>query len=44
VRLHVNKTTHLEGTFKVGDKVEAYATEKGHVRFLYHITHLEPAP
>lgn len=44
VRLHVNKTTHLEGTFKVGDKVEAYVTDKGHVRSLYHITHLQPVP
>ncbi|MDF0642652.1 MAG: hypothetical protein P0111_01370 [Nitrospira sp.] len=43
VRLHVDKTTHLEGAFKVGNKVEAYVTDKGHVRFLYHIKHLEPA-
>jgi ribosomal protein S1 len=43
VRLHVDKTTHLEGAFKVGDKVEAYVTDKGHVRSLYHIKHLEPA-
>jgi ribosome-associated protein YbcJ (S4-like RNA binding protein) len=45
VRLHVDKKTHLEGApFKVGDKVEAYATDKGHVRYLYHITQLQPAP
>lgn len=44
VRLHVNKTTHLEGTFKVGDKVEVYATDKGHARAMYHITHVQPAP
>jgi hypothetical protein len=45
VRLHVNKTTHLEGgDFKVGDKVEAYVTEKGHARAMYHITHLQPVP
>ncbi|MDP2381439.1 MAG: hypothetical protein Q8N00_01400 [Nitrospirota bacterium] len=37
VRLHVNKTTHLEGAFKVGDKVEAYVTDKGHARSMYHI-------
>ena len=43
VRLHVDKTTHLEGAFKAGDKVEAYATDKGHARSLYHIKHLEPA-
>ena len=45
VRLHVNKTTHLEGdAFKVGDKVEAYATDKGHVRYLYHLAQMTPAP
>ncbi len=44
VRLHVNKTTHLEGTFKVGDKVEVYATDKGHARAMYHIAHVQPAP
>ena len=44
VRLHVNKTTHMEGTFKVGDKVEAYVTDKGHARALYHITHMQPVP
>lgn len=30
VRLHVNKDTKLEGSFKAGDKIEAQATEKGH--------------
>ncbi len=44
VRLHVNKTTHQEGTFKVGDKIEAYVTDQGHARALYHITNLQPAP
>lgn len=44
VRLHVNKTTHMEGTFKVGDKVEAYVTDKGHARTMYHITHMQPVP
>ena len=44
VRLHVDKQTHLDDSpFKVGDKVEAYATDKGHVRYLYHITQLQPA-
>jgi ribosomal protein S1 len=42
VRLHVDKTTHLEGVFKAGDKVEAYVTDKGHARSLYHIKHIEP--
>jgi uncharacterized protein YdeI (BOF family) len=30
IRLHVDKTTKLEGSFKAGDKIEAQATEKGH--------------
>jgi translation elongation factor P/translation initiation factor 5A len=30
VRLHVDKTTKLEGSVKAGDKVEAKVTEKGH--------------
>ena len=42
VRLHVDKTTHLEGAFKAGDKVEAYVTDKGHARSMYHIKHIEP--
>lgn len=44
VRLHADKTTHLEGTFKVGDKVEAYVTDKGHARSMYHITAMQPKP
>ena len=42
VRLHVNKTTHLEGTFKAGDKIEAYVTDQGHARYMYHLKHLQP--
>lgn len=30
VRLHVDKTTKLEGALKAGDKIEAQATDKGH--------------
>ena len=30
VRLHVDETSKLEGTFKAGDKIEAQATDKGH--------------
>jgi uncharacterized protein YdeI (BOF family) len=30
IRLHVDKTSQLEGTFKAGDKIEAQATDKGH--------------
>ena len=43
VRLHVDKTTQMEGAFKAGDKIEAYVTESGHARSLYHLTHMEPA-
>jgi ribosomal protein S1 len=44
VRLHVDKTTHLEGTFKAGDKVEVHVTDQGHARSMSHITHIQPAP
>jgi len=30
VRLHVDKTTRLEGALKAGDRIEAQATDKGH--------------
>ena len=30
VRLHVDGTSKLEGTFKAGDRIEALASEKGH--------------
>ncbi len=30
IRLHVDKTTTLDGAINVGDKVEAQATEKNH--------------
>ena len=30
VRLHVDKTTRLEGNLKAGDKIQAQATDKGH--------------
>jgi hypothetical protein len=30
IRLHVDKTTTMDGVIKVGDKVEAQATEKNH--------------
>ena len=36
VRLHVDKTTKLEGIFKAGDKVEATATEKDHALSIKH--------
>ena len=28
IRLHVDKTSQLDGTFKAGDKIEVQATEK----------------
>jgi hypothetical protein len=34
IRLHVDKTSQLDGTFKAGDKIEAQATEKGHASFV----------
>lgn len=37
IRLHVNKTSKLDGTFKAGDKVEAQATEKNHVVSMKHV-------
>ena len=36
IRLHVDRTTKLEGTFKVGDKVEAKATETDHALWIKH--------
>ncbi|HSL04919.1 MAG TPA: hypothetical protein VK901_15430 [Nitrospiraceae bacterium] len=30
IRLHVDKTSQLDGTFKAGDKIEAQTTDKGH--------------
>lgn len=37
VRLHVNKSTKLEGgTFKSGDKVEAHVTDMGHALSIKH--------
>lgn len=42
VRLHVGKKSHLEDAFRVGDKVEVYATGKDHVRAMYHIAEFQP--
>ncbi|MGA6826058.1 hypothetical protein ACO9S2_00455 [Nitrospira sp. NS4] len=38
IRLHVDKTTTLDGAVKVGDKVEAQATEKNHAVSMRHVT------
>ena len=37
IRLHVDKATTLDGAIKVGDKVEAQATEKNHAVSLRHV-------
>lgn len=36
IRLHVDKTTELEGSFKAGDKIEARATEQDHALSIKH--------
>ena len=40
VRLHVDNTTKLDGTIKVGDKIEAQVTEKDHA---VSVKHVQPA-
>ena len=37
IRLHVDKTTALDGAIKVGDKVEAQATDKNHAASIKHV-------
>ena len=37
IRLHVDKTTTLDGAIKAGDKLEAQATEKNHAVSVRHI-------
>jgi hypothetical protein len=37
IRLHVDKTTVMEGVIKTGDKVEAQATEKNHAASIRHV-------
>ena len=37
VRLHVDKTSQLDGTFKAGAKIEAQATEKNHAGSIKHV-------
>jgi|CXWL01.1.fsa_nt_gi hypothetical protein len=36
-RLHVDKTTKLDGAIEVGDKVEAQITETDHVESIKHV-------
>ena len=38
VRLHVDKTSQLDGPFKAGDKIEAQATDKGHASSIKQAT------
>lgn len=40
-RLHVDKTSKLDGTFKAGDKIEAQATDKDHALSIKHENHQE---
>ena len=37
IRLHVDKTTTMDGAIKSGDKVEVQATEKNHAVSIKHI-------
>ena len=37
IRLHVDKTTTVDSAVKVGDKVEAQATEKNHAASIRHV-------
>ena len=37
IRLHVDKTTELEGSFKAGDQIEARATDKDHALSIKHV-------
>lgn len=40
VLLHVDKTTKLEGAFKIGDKVKIHVTDKDHA---LSVKHVQPA-
>lgn len=44
VRLHVDKTSKLDGVFKAGDKVEAQATDKDHALSIKHAAPIEIGP
>ena len=37
VRLHVDKTSQLDGAFKAGDKIEAEATDKARATYIKHV-------
>ena len=37
VRVHVDKTTKLDGAFKTGEKVEVQVTDKGHALPMKHV-------
>jgi hypothetical protein len=42
IRLHVDKTSKLEGAFKAGDKIEAQASEKNHALSIKHAQPTQP--
>jgi hypothetical protein len=42
IRLHVDKTSKLEGVVKAGDKIEAQVTEEGHAVSMKRVQ-IEPA-
>jgi uncharacterized protein YdeI (BOF family) len=42
IRLHVDKTSKLDGAFKSGDKVEAQASEKNHALSIRHAQPTQP--
>ena len=42
IRLHVDKTSKLEGAFKAGDKIEVQASEKNHAVSMKHAQPTEP--
>jgi hypothetical protein len=37
VRVHVDKTTNLDGTFKTGEELEVQMTDKGHAFSIKHV-------
>ena len=44
IRLHVDKTSKLDGAFKAGDKVEAQATDKDHALSIKHAQPVDIGP
>ena len=44
IRLHVDKTSKLDGAFKAGDKIEAQATDKDHALSIKHAQPIDIGP